>query len=401
MVPGSVAAAVSRAPAHGPHCERRPVRSLGRMCGRSSVWRAELLRHSTPRAAEEDGAAIAVARRSKKARYPELRRPGPQRLVVLPEACGFAHRLVRLRGRAAEAGWRRRWWALISLAARPRFHSARRAFGFPPRGRLRKASPTWPSCAASRHVGARVSFAFLGGHFGWGGCGLPGSHCRWTEKGVRKRKKNVKSCESCPQASTMQGAPGGCGQRRGHRLGCLLTWEVGDEGGGDTLKGVVGCCCFACGRAGSGIATLGCQHSSSGAAASHGLPPQVCVHVWRSAHRAATAHGDFLVCLCSASCSGAGTNGAKWGWRLPPAAGVPACVLPRSAACQQQRQSQLRSGASDMLSTPRPTTLTQSGDKRIAAACLASRSLCVFGWAGGQEGGAHARAAAAASLPVA
>ena len=39
-----------------------------------------------PRAAEEDGAAIAVARRRKEARCPELCRPGPQRLVVLARA---------------------------------------------------------------------------------------------------------------------------------------------------------------------------------------------------------------------------------------------------------------------------------------------------------------------------
>ena len=85
-----------------------------------------------PRVAEEDGAAIAVARRRKEAQYPELRRPGPQRLVVLacetggrwgPQACGLVDRLV-LRAlcapqavrRAAEAGWRRRWWALLSAA---------------------------------------------------------------------------------------------------------------------------------------------------------------------------------------------------------------------------------------------------------------------------------------------
>ena len=60
---------------------------------------------SQPCAAEEDGAAIAVARRRKEAQYPELRRPGPQRLVA-PQA-------VR---RAAAAGWRRRWWALLSAA---------------------------------------------------------------------------------------------------------------------------------------------------------------------------------------------------------------------------------------------------------------------------------------------
>ena len=74
------------------------------------------------------------------ARYPELCRPGPQRLVVLacetggrwgPEACGLVDRLVRLRAlrappavrRAAEAGWRRRWWAPASrhVGARARF----------------------------------------------------------------------------------------------------------------------------------------------------------------------------------------------------------------------------------------------------------------------------------------
>ena len=36
-----------------------------------------------PRTAREDGAAIATARRRKRERYPELLRPGPQRLVVL------------------------------------------------------------------------------------------------------------------------------------------------------------------------------------------------------------------------------------------------------------------------------------------------------------------------------
>ena len=53
--------------------------------------------------------------------------------------------------------------------------------GFLPRGRLRRASPTSPMslfwlsrpgpafclCTASRHIGARASFAFLGGRFGW------------------------------------------------------------------------------------------------------------------------------------------------------------------------------------------------------------------------------------------
>ena len=72
------------------------------------------------RAADEDGAA---ARRRKEERYPELHRPGPQRLVVLacetgrrwcPEVRNLVNRLVRLRAlrapqavrRAAEAGGR-------------------------------------------------------------------------------------------------------------------------------------------------------------------------------------------------------------------------------------------------------------------------------------------------------
>ena len=69
---------------------------------------------------------------------------------------------------------------------------ARRALASPPRGRLRKASPTsmsllWlarqPSAfarliATSARAHARVSFALLGG-----------SHCRWTEK--RRAKNNI------------------------------------------------------------------------------------------------------------------------------------------------------------------------------------------------------------------
>ena len=66
-----------------------------------------------PRAAEEDGAAIAVARRRKEARYPELCRPGPQRLVVLacetggrwgPEACGLVRILVTASSLKGHAG---------------------------------------------------------------------------------------------------------------------------------------------------------------------------------------------------------------------------------------------------------------------------------------------------------
>ena len=139
-----------------------------------------------PRAAEEDGAAIAVARRRKEARYPELCRPGPQRLVVLacetggrwgPEACGLVDRLVRLRAlRAPPAVRPRRVGAAggghcsAPPCSAPSLPLCSEDVGFPPRGRLRKESPTSPMslvwlarpgpafclCAASRHIGARA-----------------------------------------------------------------------------------------------------------------------------------------------------------------------------------------------------------------------------------------------------
>ena len=151
-----------------------------------------------PRAAEEDGAAIAVARRRKEVRYPELCRPGPKRLVVLacetggrwgPEACGLVDRLARLRAlrappavrRAAEAGWRRRWWALLSAAlqralastllggrwlspARPARPRRCPCFGWPVR-----AQPSAFARLVATSARARASFAFLGGRFGGGG----------------------------------------------------------------------------------------------------------------------------------------------------------------------------------------------------------------------------------------
>jgi hypothetical protein len=86
-----------------------------------------------PGAADRDGVALQVARRRKAARYPELLRPGPQRLVVLAaevggrwgtEACDLVRALVRLRTqraplvlrRSAAAGWSRRWWGLLGCA---------------------------------------------------------------------------------------------------------------------------------------------------------------------------------------------------------------------------------------------------------------------------------------------
>ena len=78
-----------------------------------------------PSAASRDGAAIAVAERRKRAAYPELLRPGPQRLCVLAcEAGGLVTQLARLRAQRAPAalrgvakqGWLRRWWGLLSVA---------------------------------------------------------------------------------------------------------------------------------------------------------------------------------------------------------------------------------------------------------------------------------------------
>ena len=86
-----------------------------------------------PRTAREDGAAIVTARRRKRERYPELLRPGPQRLVVLAcevggrwaAECGELIRdLLRVRAprappalrHASRAGWERRWWGMLSCA---------------------------------------------------------------------------------------------------------------------------------------------------------------------------------------------------------------------------------------------------------------------------------------------
>ena len=89
--------------------------------------------HPQPRTAREDGAALVTARRRKRDRYPELLRPGPQRLVVLAceiggrwaaECCDLVRDLLRVRAprappalrQASWAGWERRWWTLLSCA---------------------------------------------------------------------------------------------------------------------------------------------------------------------------------------------------------------------------------------------------------------------------------------------
>ena len=86
-----------------------------------------------PSAASRDGAAITVAERRKRAAYPELLRPGPQRLCALAcevggrwssESLRLVTQLVRLRAQrapaalrpAARQGWLRRWWGFLSVA---------------------------------------------------------------------------------------------------------------------------------------------------------------------------------------------------------------------------------------------------------------------------------------------
>ena len=86
-----------------------------------------------PRTARENGAALLRARRRKWERYPELLRPGPQRLIVLAcelggrwaAECGALIRdLLRVRApraptalrHASRAGWERRWWGMLSCA---------------------------------------------------------------------------------------------------------------------------------------------------------------------------------------------------------------------------------------------------------------------------------------------
>ena len=83
-----------------------------------------------PCAAENDGAALRVAKRRKRAAYPELARGGPQRLGAEVGgrwnggALRFVRDLIRLRAcrvpptvrQAAAAGGARRWWSVLSVA---------------------------------------------------------------------------------------------------------------------------------------------------------------------------------------------------------------------------------------------------------------------------------------------
>ena len=84
----------------------------------------------------QEGVALVAARRRKVARYPELTRGGPQRLVVFAaevwgrwsdECQQFLRSLLRLRAQRAPPplrcpaaqGWARRWWSVLSVALQP------------------------------------------------------------------------------------------------------------------------------------------------------------------------------------------------------------------------------------------------------------------------------------------
>ena len=91
--------------------------------------------------ASEDGAALRVAERRKRATYPELLAQGPQRLLVLgsevggrwnDEALGLVRDLARCRSlrappavrRPAAQGWQRRWWAQLSVVVQQAVRAA-------------------------------------------------------------------------------------------------------------------------------------------------------------------------------------------------------------------------------------------------------------------------------------
>ena len=128
-----------------------------------------------PRASEEDGAALRVAERRKRATYPELLAQGPQRLLVLgsevsgrwnDEALGLVRDLARCRSlrappavrRPAAQGWQRRWWAQLSSVA------VQQAVGSTALGRAWPAAPQgacpsrrWSTCSGSPRMRARAA----------------------------------------------------------------------------------------------------------------------------------------------------------------------------------------------------------------------------------------------------
>ena len=104
------------------------------LCGDATLV-APLNRRGQPThgSATRDGAALEAAERCKHRAYPELRRGGPQRLLVLGAETGGrwsrdcfslmrilltarSRRTPSLVRRAMCSGWQRRWWALLACA---------------------------------------------------------------------------------------------------------------------------------------------------------------------------------------------------------------------------------------------------------------------------------------------
>ena len=122
----------------GPEGPRRPSPPRLRCLRSNEQRRSFVLRRNSrlplySRWPPREGVALVAARRRKVARYPELTRGGPQRLVVRTAEVGghwsdacqqFLRTLLRLRVQraspplraAAAQGWARRWWSVRSVA---------------------------------------------------------------------------------------------------------------------------------------------------------------------------------------------------------------------------------------------------------------------------------------------
>ena len=165
--------------------------------------------------------------------YPELCRPGPQRLVALareaggrwgPEVCGLVDRLVasghsaRLQPSAARprpVGAAGGGHCSAPPCSAPSLPLCSEGVGFPSRGRLRRASPTSPMSLlwlarpgpafclrAARRRRARASYAFLGGRFGGGGVeGFLGLVAAGRKKAREKGKTNFYNVLTCSFAN--------------------------------------------------------------------------------------------------------------------------------------------------------------------------------------------------------
>ena len=127
-----------------------------------------------PGADARAGVALVAARRRKVARYPELTRGGPQRLVVLAAEVGgrwsdecqqFLRTLLRLRVQrappplraSAAQGWARRWWSVPCSAPSP---APRLESGLCRRCLVRQTRSRWVTCWTSRWRAPRAGCRF-------------------------------------------------------------------------------------------------------------------------------------------------------------------------------------------------------------------------------------------------